>query len=490
MADSLSIMSLARGFARDPVARGRSDCCWWKTTAASDSRSSDMLTDEGFDVTTAVNGREALHELRQAAAPDVIVLDLMMPVMDGWEFRVEQRADPVLAEHPAGGDVRRPQRQGARRSPPTATSASRSTSPRCCASCTSVVGQAAQQRLRGRRSPGGAGDAALRHRARDQQPPHLHHRQSADAGRASSALDGRRGASCGAGQQTPRGRRAHTQAGQAGADGRARPRASSASAAVDAARRRCTTALALTENAGRAPGHLSSGTTRTSDGSTSRGPTTNARAAVRQPADERRAGDPRGARDRELGPRQHARAARPARGLGRDRRHRARASRSRSTSGSSSRSSPPDRSGRGPGSASRSAAASSRALGGEIAFRGDDRRGTTFRVVLPTTTRPGMRPPHPRVVPGSGAPATVVLFMRLTPSSRLRCSRRRPMAAPTSVTGMFGFCRRQLRRYQSQQRGNKWERDSTSAICPTRHRAGPARPVRRHRHRDGRQDRH
>ena len=61
---------------------------------------SDMLTDEGFDVTTVVNGRDALDELRQAAPPDVILLDLMMPVMDGWEFRVEQRADPLLAGIP------------------------------------------------------------------------------------------------------------------------------------------------------------------------------------------------------------------------------------------------------------------------------------------------------------------------------------------------------------------------------------------------------
>jgi signal transduction histidine kinase len=60
----------------------------------------ELLTDEGLVVTTAANGRQALQELRNAAAPDVIVLDLMMPVMDGWEFRVEQRGDPALAEIP------------------------------------------------------------------------------------------------------------------------------------------------------------------------------------------------------------------------------------------------------------------------------------------------------------------------------------------------------------------------------------------------------
>jgi signal transduction histidine kinase len=60
----------------------------------------ELLTEEGLVVTTAANGRQALHELRTAAPPDVIVLDLMMPVMDGWEFRVEQRGDPALAEIP------------------------------------------------------------------------------------------------------------------------------------------------------------------------------------------------------------------------------------------------------------------------------------------------------------------------------------------------------------------------------------------------------
>jgi signal transduction histidine kinase len=60
----------------------------------------DMLEDEGFTVTTAVNGREALDVLHHGPPPEVIVLDLMMPVMDGWEFRVEQRSDPTLAGIP------------------------------------------------------------------------------------------------------------------------------------------------------------------------------------------------------------------------------------------------------------------------------------------------------------------------------------------------------------------------------------------------------
>jgi signal transduction histidine kinase len=61
---------------------------------------SDLLTDEGLQVSTAINGREAMCALRAAAPPDVIILDLMMPVMDGWEFRIEQQADAMLAGIP------------------------------------------------------------------------------------------------------------------------------------------------------------------------------------------------------------------------------------------------------------------------------------------------------------------------------------------------------------------------------------------------------
>jgi DNA-binding response OmpR family regulator len=58
-----------------------------------------LLTLEGFDAATASNGREALDYL-QTAKPELILLDLMMPVMDGWEFRRQQQADPKLAPVP------------------------------------------------------------------------------------------------------------------------------------------------------------------------------------------------------------------------------------------------------------------------------------------------------------------------------------------------------------------------------------------------------
>lgn len=56
---------------------------------------SDILEDRGFSVETASNGAEALKKLR-GIRPDVILLDLNMPVMDGREFRQAQRADPAL----------------------------------------------------------------------------------------------------------------------------------------------------------------------------------------------------------------------------------------------------------------------------------------------------------------------------------------------------------------------------------------------------------
>ena len=59
-----------------------------------------LLTIEGFQAATVANGREALDYLHTANKPDLILLDLMMPVMDGWEFRRRQKADPDLAPVP------------------------------------------------------------------------------------------------------------------------------------------------------------------------------------------------------------------------------------------------------------------------------------------------------------------------------------------------------------------------------------------------------
>ena len=47
---------------------------------------SEALEDEGYQVATAAHGKEALAILAEGARPSVVLLDLMMPVMNGWEF--------------------------------------------------------------------------------------------------------------------------------------------------------------------------------------------------------------------------------------------------------------------------------------------------------------------------------------------------------------------------------------------------------------------
>ena len=61
---------------------------------------SKFLKLEGFDPVPAANGEEALAYLRGGGDASVILLDLRMPVMDGWEFRRAQRGDPALAAIP------------------------------------------------------------------------------------------------------------------------------------------------------------------------------------------------------------------------------------------------------------------------------------------------------------------------------------------------------------------------------------------------------
>jgi two-component system chemotaxis response regulator CheY len=60
----------------------------------------EALRDKGYLVDSAVDGLQALQILRAGARPGVILLDLMMPRMDGSEFRMAQRADPALAHLP------------------------------------------------------------------------------------------------------------------------------------------------------------------------------------------------------------------------------------------------------------------------------------------------------------------------------------------------------------------------------------------------------
>ncbi len=61
----------------------------------------EALEDHGYQTIGASQGKEALELLRSSAAkPCIILLDMMMPVMDGWAFRKAQTADPAISSIP------------------------------------------------------------------------------------------------------------------------------------------------------------------------------------------------------------------------------------------------------------------------------------------------------------------------------------------------------------------------------------------------------
>jgi CheY-like chemotaxis protein len=59
----------------------------------------ELLDHEGYAVHTAVNGRDGLHVLRAVDPPDVIILDMVMPVMTGQDFLNLLRNDPRYARY-------------------------------------------------------------------------------------------------------------------------------------------------------------------------------------------------------------------------------------------------------------------------------------------------------------------------------------------------------------------------------------------------------
>lgn len=85
-----------------------------------------LLTREGFGVMVAANGQEALSQVRGELSPDVIVLDMLLPVVDGWqvlermvEERIATRIPIIIAtgtvlsrewalDHGCAGFVRKP----------------------------------------------------------------------------------------------------------------------------------------------------------------------------------------------------------------------------------------------------------------------------------------------------------------------------------------------------------------------------------------------
>lgn len=59
-----------------------------------------ILEDEGFPVAAAGNGREALVQLEAMPLPGLCIIDLVMPVMNGWELCAELARHPSLARVP------------------------------------------------------------------------------------------------------------------------------------------------------------------------------------------------------------------------------------------------------------------------------------------------------------------------------------------------------------------------------------------------------
>ncbi len=58
------------------------------------------LEDTGYQVASAPHGRGAIEMLRSGPLPQVVLLDLRMPIMDGWQFVEHIRGDPALRELP------------------------------------------------------------------------------------------------------------------------------------------------------------------------------------------------------------------------------------------------------------------------------------------------------------------------------------------------------------------------------------------------------
>ena len=72
-----------------------------------------LLSTHGFDVVEATNGREALRKMLRRRF-SAIVLDLILPEMDGWQFRATQMSRPELARIPTIIVTGRPLKQPAR----------------------------------------------------------------------------------------------------------------------------------------------------------------------------------------------------------------------------------------------------------------------------------------------------------------------------------------------------------------------------------------
>ncbi|HWC65466.1 MAG TPA: response regulator [Thermoanaerobaculia bacterium] len=61
---------------------------------------SELLRGQGYQVVSVPSGRAAIAYLRDQERPSVILLDMLMPEMDGWQFRRAQQGDPRIAGIP------------------------------------------------------------------------------------------------------------------------------------------------------------------------------------------------------------------------------------------------------------------------------------------------------------------------------------------------------------------------------------------------------
>jgi two-component system response regulator CpxR len=59
----------------------------------------EALQSAGYEVFAEKNGKDALDKLKTLSSPTLVLLDLMMPVMSGWEFLDAQKQDAVLEPH-------------------------------------------------------------------------------------------------------------------------------------------------------------------------------------------------------------------------------------------------------------------------------------------------------------------------------------------------------------------------------------------------------
>lgn len=129
-----------------------------------------LLEYAGYPSATAADGYQAIQMLRAGLRPDLIVLDLMMPVLDGWQFRAARRGCPDLATIPTivcsalGDAAHQAARLGA-----VAGLTKPSTSSSCCVSSSGTAASESRRAegIRGPRYADGSKSSRWRRTVRD-----------------------------------------------------------------------------------------------------------------------------------------------------------------------------------------------------------------------------------------------------------------------------------------------------------------------------------